>query len=160
MDKDRSARGLSEFEDYFGAGLSAGHRRDNNANRPHRKGVVMNGMTSDPRDHEAFVREIDLGAYESAVSSLPRGVIPRRKGMTWGNILARLKIGEKAGPGYTLHSTTCYLFRHPADAEHASLPERVPVLRPASKAILLDGTRWYYGMFPRNQECGQPWCRV
>lgn len=36
MDKDRSARGLAEFEDYFGRRPSAGHRRDNNANRPHR----------------------------------------------------------------------------------------------------------------------------
>lgn len=36
MDKDRSDRGLADFEDYFGRRSTADHRRDNNADRPHR----------------------------------------------------------------------------------------------------------------------------
>ncbi|HNG04360.1 MAG TPA: hypothetical protein PLQ71_20905 [Nitrospira sp.] len=36
MDKDRSDRGLADFEDYFGRRPTADHRRDNNADRPHR----------------------------------------------------------------------------------------------------------------------------
>lgn len=108
----------------------------------------MNGMTSDPRDHEAFVREIDLGAYESAVSSLPRGVIPRRKGMTWRQHLgAEIEaIGGRKPAPYTPHSTTCYLFRHPATlSTHRYLNEYqfyVPL-----ESDPADGTRWYYGMF-------------
>ena len=89
----------------------------------------MNGMTSDPRDHEAFVREIDLRAYESAVSSLPRGVIPRRKGMTWRQHLgAEIEaIGGRKPAPYTPHSTTCYLFRHPATlSTHRYLNEYEP----------------------------------
>ena len=48
----------------------------------------MKDQPFDPRDHEAFVREIDPLAYESAVASLPRGTIPRRRGMTWRENLA------------------------------------------------------------------------
>lgn len=35
MDPARSARGLADFEDYFGPRPDAWNRRDNNANRPH-----------------------------------------------------------------------------------------------------------------------------
>lgn len=48
----------------------------------------MKDQPFDPRDHEAFVREIDPMVYESAVANLPRGVIPRRRGMTWLESLA------------------------------------------------------------------------
>ena len=45
--------------------------------------VGMKGVPFDPRDHEAFVREIDSGEYETAANNLPKGVVPRRKGMTF-----------------------------------------------------------------------------
>lgn len=35
-DKNRAASGLADFEDYFGRRPDADHRRNNNANRPHR----------------------------------------------------------------------------------------------------------------------------
>lgn len=35
-DKDRAVQGLADFEDYFGRRPDAYHRRNNNANRPHR----------------------------------------------------------------------------------------------------------------------------
>lgn len=48
----------------------------------------MKEQPFDPRDHEAFVREIDPKVYDSAVTNLPRGVVPRRRGMTWRENLA------------------------------------------------------------------------
>ena len=48
----------------------------------------MNGMTSDPRDHEAFVREIDLGHMNPAVSSLPEESFRAARDDVEGNILA------------------------------------------------------------------------
>lgn len=48
----------------------------------------MKEQPFDPRDHEAFVREIDPKVYDAAAANLPRGVIPRRRGMTWRENLA------------------------------------------------------------------------
>ena len=35
MNMDKAAKGVADFEDYFGRRPDANHRRDNNANRPH-----------------------------------------------------------------------------------------------------------------------------
>jgi len=42
----------------------------------------MKGQPFDPRDHEAFVREIDAAQYHASLQNLPRGVIPKRRGMS------------------------------------------------------------------------------
>lgn len=59
----------------------------------------MKDQPFDPRDHEAFVREIDPSVYDSAVTNLPRGVVPRRRGMTW-----RENLEQDVGPMVATHT--------------------------------------------------------
>lgn len=61
----------------------------------------------DPRDHEAFVREMDNAAYLAAVGPgmLPKGAIPKRRGMTMhqhlssANVVARITVPFWLPPG-------------------------------------------------------------
>jgi hypothetical protein len=61
----------------------------------------------DPRDHEAFVREIDSAAYPTAIGPgmLPKGAIPKRRGMTMAqhlssnNVIAQVGIPFLIMPG-------------------------------------------------------------
>ena len=48
----------------------------------------MKGQPFDPRDHEAFVREIDAAKYHTNLQNLPRGVIPKRRGMSMAQSIA------------------------------------------------------------------------
>jgi hypothetical protein len=48
----------------------------------------MKGQPFDPRDHEAFVREIDATQYHASLRNLPRGVIPKRRGMSISQSIA------------------------------------------------------------------------
>lgn len=92
----------------------------------------MSEQPFDPRDHEAFVREIDPSVYDSAVANLPRGVIPRRRGMTWRENLAEeiawlerllpwgLRTDPMTGfpvvPSVPAHSKSCYFWAWPASS--------------------------------------------
>lgn len=48
----------------------------------------MKGQPFDPRDHEAFVREIDESRYAIEKDMVPRGVIPKRRGMSLSKSLS------------------------------------------------------------------------
>jgi hypothetical protein len=48
----------------------------------------MKEQPFDPRDHEAFVREIDPKVYDAAAANLPRGVIPVRRGRSFSQHLS------------------------------------------------------------------------
>jgi len=48
----------------------------------------MKDQPFDPRDHEAFVREIDAAQYHTNLQNLPRGVIPKRRGMSMAQSIA------------------------------------------------------------------------
>lgn len=48
----------------------------------------MKEMTGDPREYEAFVREIDESQYVTQRENMPRGIIPKRRGMSLAKSLA------------------------------------------------------------------------
>lgn len=48
----------------------------------------MKEITGDPREYEAFVREIDAARYNTERNMVPRGVIPKRRGMSLAHSLA------------------------------------------------------------------------
>jgi len=50
--------------------------------------MVMKEMTGDPREYEAFVREIDESQYITQRENMPRGIIPKRRGMSLAKSLA------------------------------------------------------------------------
>lgn len=102
----------------------------------------MKEQPFDPRDHEAFVREIDPKVYDSAVTNLPRGVVPRRRGMTWReNLAAEMAAisGDPPIPVVTSDRTTCFFWAWPGSSSTARSGEHhlyVPV----------GSNGYYYGM--------------
>lgn len=56
--------------------------------------VMKDSNYFDPRDHEAFVRELDNAAYLAAIApgALPKGAIPKRRGMTMHQHLSSVSV--------------------------------------------------------------------
>ena len=100
----------------------------------------MKEMAGDPREYEAFVREIDESQYIAQRENMPRGIIPKRRGMSFAKSIAME--GSFPFPGFSPR----FIASLSASSTAACTSGVVTVTAAAHglPATTLDGINFYY----------------